>query len=167
MKTRRGVVSLVLASLVAASCLAADPVPASLLGDWQMTEGSGSSYQNPNTGAPSAPNLNVYAYRILPDGTYQHAALLTSTLYDCTMQIQGFETGVLEVAGDRIVFQDREAKLTSKDNCRPEFNYEKPGKLSQSAFRWRLERDADGDVLVLRWPNGKEDRYHRAKKDPE
>ena len=167
MQTREGVACFLFTWFLAASSLAADPVPASLLGDWQMTEGSGSSYRNPDTGTQSAPNVNVYAYRIQADGSYQHAALLTSTLQDCTMQIFGFEAGVLEVEGDRIVFEDREAKLTSKDNCRPEFNYEKPGKLSRTAFRWRLEHGADGDILVLRGSDAKEDRYHRVKKNPD
>jgi hypothetical protein len=167
MKTRRGVPIPLIVCLLAGCCLGASPVPARLQGDWQMTEGSGSVYRDPGTGTQSVPTINVYAYLILPDGAYHHAALLTSTRSDCTMQIFVFETGVLEVNGDRIVFEDRKARLTSKDNCRPEFNYEKPGKLSRSAFRWRLEQDGDGDVLILRGPDGKEDRYHRKAEDPD
>jgi len=136
--------------------------PKELIGDWKMSQGTGSSYRDARTGSHSAPNINNYVYRIEPNGGYQHAAMLSSSLYNCTMQILGFEIGALTVEGSKLTFEDQGATITSKDSCRKEWNYQKQGRLSKQTFTWRVERDSQGStVLILRWPDGKQDRYYK------
>jgi hypothetical protein len=136
-------------------------VPPELVGTWVMREGSGSSYRDTRTGQLSAPNANAFKYTIFPDGRYQHAALLSSSLYQCTMQIFGFETGRVDVLGGVIVFTDHTATLKSTDNCRPQWNYEKPGELGRQRYEWRLARDPLGIKLILLRPGGKQDVFYR------
>jgi hypothetical protein len=136
-------------------------VPPELVGKWVMRQGSGSAYRDRQTGQFSAPNTNTFAYGILADGRFEHAALLTSSLYQCTMQIFGYETGRVQISGDEITFVDQSATLTSTDSCRPQWNYEKPGKLGRMQYRWRLMRDQFGLALVLVRANGAEDVFYR------
>jgi hypothetical protein len=155
--------------MMAASCLPlfaapADDqaaVPPELVGKWVMREGSGSAYRDRQTGQSGAPNANTFAYAIAADGRFEHAALLTSSLYQCTMQIFGYETGRVQISGDEITFVDQSATLKSTDSCRPQWNYEKPGKLGRTQYRWRLMRDQFGLALVLVRANGKEDVFYR------
>lgn len=136
-------------------------VPAELVGKWIMRQGSGSSYRDPQTGSLSAPNASTFTYTIFADGRFEHAALLSSSLYQCTMQIFGFETGQVEVAGAVVTFTDERATLKSRDTCRAQWNYEKPGKLSRTQLGWRLSRDEYGVKLILVHPGGREDSYYR------
>lgn len=137
------------------------PVPAELVGKWTMRTGSGSSYRDPQTGNYGAPNGNVFTYTIFPDGRYEHAALLSSSLYQCTMQIFGHETGHMEFGNGRITFVDEAGTFKSRDNCRPQWNYDKPGKSSRLSVGWRIERDQYGLKLVLTRAGGSEESYYR------
>ena len=136
-------------------------VPAELVGKWTMREGSGTSYRDSRTGQISAPNANTYTYTISTNGRFEHAALLSSSLYQCTMQMFGIETGRVELSGERITFVDHTAAIKSTDTCRPEWNYEKAGKLSRVQYGWRLDRDKQGRKLILIKARGKEDAYYR------
>lgn len=126
-----------------------------------MREGTGTSYRDPQTGQFSAPNANTYRYTISADGRFEHAALLSSTLYQCTMHMFGFETGRVEIAGDSITFVDQSATIKSTDSCRSQWNYQKAGNLSRMQYGWRLGRDQYGLKLILIGPRGKEDAYYR------
>ena len=137
------------------------PFPQELAGRWILREGTGSTYRDSRTGQTSAPNASVFTYTIYPDGRYEHAALISSTLYQCTMQIFGYESGHADVAGNTITFTDQAASLKSTDNCRPQFNYEKPGKTGSLNVGWRLERYPQGTKLVLFDRNGKEQTFYR------
>ncbi len=150
-----------LSAALCAAQAAESPVPPELIGTWVMREGSGSSFRDTRTGQFSAPNANVFRYVIQANGRYEHAALLSSSLYQCTMQVFGYETGAMEFEGDLVTFTDDAAKLKSTDNCRPQWNYEKPGKLGRQRYQWRLSRDQFGLKLILVRPGGKEDVFYR------
>ena len=147
--------------IFAASHHAQTPVPSQLVGKWTLREGSGTSYRDSRTGQFSAPNANTYTYTISANGRFEHAALLSSSLYQCTMQMFGFETGRVEVAGDRIAFTDLSATIRSVDSCRPQWNYEKGGNLTRTEYAWRLAQDEFGQKLILLGRGGKEDAYYR------
>lgn len=136
-------------------------VPAEMTGQWLMREGSGSSYVSPSTGSYSAPNANAYQYKIFADGRFQHAALLSSSLYNCTMQFFGYETGIVEVQGNRVTFSEQTSKVKSVDNCRPQWNYEKPTPLNRKSSYWRVDRDQYGQRLVLSNEKGQELVFYR------
>ena len=144
-------------ALIAAS----SAVPNELVGKWTMRTGSGSSYRDPQTAHYGAPNGNVFTYTIFPDGRYEHAALLSTSLYRCTMQIFGYETGRIELGGGSLTFADEAGTFKSYDTCRPQWNYEKPGKISRLTVRWRIERDKYGLKLVLKRAAGTEESYYR------
>lgn len=153
-----------LAPLLCCAALLADPgeLPPELSGKWTMRTGSGSSYRDPATGQHSAPTGNIFTYTIFPDGRYEHAALLSSSLYQCTMQIFGHETGHIVVGGDgSITFADESGTFKSRDTCRPQWNYEKPGKISRLRVGWRIERDRIGLKLVITRPGGTQESYYR------
>ncbi len=137
--------------------------PKELIGDWKMSRGTGSSYRDARTGSYTPPDINSFVYRIEPNGAFQHLAMLSSSLGNCTMQILGYEIGALTVEGTKLTFEDQGATITSKDTCRREWNYQKAGRLSKQSYVWRVEHDNMGTALILRWPDGKEDRYYKAK----
>lgn len=155
------------AALAAAAETAGDQqrtaVPEQLVGRWLTSSGSGSSYHDPATGTYSAPNSSQFAYEFQPDGTFEHAALIQSSLYNCTMTVFGYEAGTVAFDGPGLTVVPQTAVLRSTDTCVAENNYEKPGDTSESRFTWRLEPDplGDGTVLILTWPTGFEEIFRR------
>lgn len=151
------------AFLAAVSGVCHAAVPASLVGDWITSSGSGTSYYDPTTGHQGPPNSKQFAYRFNADGTFEHAALLQSALYNCAMTFLGYESGTLVVDGSSLVVRPQVATLRSTDTCVADNNYERPGDTSASQFTWRLEPDpyGEGQVLVLTWTNGFEEVFRR------
>ncbi|MFN2493699.1 MAG: hypothetical protein ABR501_12545, partial [Pyrinomonadaceae bacterium] len=72
-------------------------VPAELVGEWIARKGSGSSYVNPGTGSYSAPDATIDSYKFFSDGTYEHAMLMQTSLYNCSTTILGREVGPVQV----------------------------------------------------------------------
>jgi len=151
----------VLAVAFAGVCHGAVPEP--LVGDWTTSSGSGTSYADPSTGQHGPPNSRQFAYRFNRDGTFEHAALLQSSLYNCAMAFFGYESGTVVFDGLNLKVVPQVATIRSTDTCVAENNYERSGDTSVSEFVWRLEPDpyGDGQVLVLTWPNGFEEIFRR------
>lgn len=151
-----------LGALQACSCAPDTPrseVPSQLVRVWGSSSGSGSGYYDPGSGSYGAPNSSQFRYQFYSDGSYEHAALLQSSLYNCTMKVFGYERGTVVFTSSTVTVYPLEATLRSEDNCVAENNYEKPGDKSVVQYTWRMGTDpVDGaTTLILTWPNGFEE----------
>lgn len=124
-------------------------VPAELIGEWTASKGSGPGYYNPSTGSSSAPNATIDSYKFFSDGTYEHAMLMQSSLYNCTITILGREVGPVTVRGSEFTITPRPGTLDNKDSCSPSLNSRKETTFDPTTFRWQLERDEYGVKVCL------------------
>lgn len=129
-------------------------VPAELVGEWIARRGSGSGYYNPTTGQTSGPNATVDSYKIFADGTYEHAMLMQSALYNCTTTIMGRETGPINVQGSTFVLTPRPGTLDSKNSCSPSLNENKQTTFDPQTYSWRIQRGEYGLELCLQRSDG-------------
>lgn len=136
-------------------------VPAELLGEWRARRGSGSSYYNPNSGSYSAPNATIDSYKFFADGTYEHAMLMTNSLYNCTIRVFGRETGKTSVNGSRLTITPGPGTLEYTDNCRPQMNSKKATQMEQKNWQWEIGRDKQGVKLCVRDAQGASACYYR------
>ncbi|MDQ2938120.1 MAG: hypothetical protein M3R67_11510 [Acidobacteriota bacterium] len=136
-------------------------VPAELVGEWLARKGSGSSYVNPGTGSYSAPNATIDSYKFFSDGTYEHAMLMQSSLYNCTTTIVGREVGPVNVQGSELTITPRPGTLDYKSSCSPSLNSLKETKFDPSSFKWQLERDEYGLKLCLQRSDGVAGCYYK------
>jgi hypothetical protein len=140
---------------------ASQNVPANLVGEWHARRGSGSSFFNPNTGSYGAPNATIDSYKFLPDGSYEHAILMQSSLYNCTIRIFGRETGSANVDGDTLTITPGPGTLEYNDNCRPNLNSKKVTHMEGDRWQWHLDRDEYGTKLCVRDQKGASACYYR------
>lgn len=139
-------------------------VPAQLAGEWlYRISGSSINYKN-DVGEYTDPSGELSGYKLKANGTYEHGFLLSSSLYSCNTTIFGYETGVWGVQGNQIIFNDKTATITSKDNCRKAGNYVKKRELRNYSYPFRVERDEYGLKMVLILGDGGEEPYY--KQDP-
>lgn len=124
-------------------------VPAELVGEWIARKGSGTSYVNPGTGSYSAPDATIDSYKFFSDGTYEHAMLMQTSLYNCTTTILGREVGPVNVQGSQFTITPRPGTLDYKSSCSPSLNSLKETNFDPSTFKWQLERDEYGVKLCL------------------
>lgn len=139
----------------------ATTAPSALVGEWQARRGSGSSYYNPNSGSYSAPNATIDSYKFFADGTYEHAMLMTNSLYNCTIRVFGRETGKAVVEGNRLTITPGPGTLEYTDNCRPQMNSKKATKMDQKKWQWEIGRDELGVKLCVRDAEGASACYYR------
>ena len=139
----------------------ATTVPAELVGEWQARRGSGSSYYNPNSGSYSAPNATIDSYKFFADGTYEHAILMTNSLYNCTIRVFGRETGKAWIAGNRLTITPGPGTLEYTDTCRPQMNSKKATQMDQKKWQWEIGRDEQGLKLCVRDDQGASACYYR------
>jgi hypothetical protein len=135
-----------------------------LAGEWlYRISGSNITFTD-GAGGYASPSGELSGYKLKSDGTYEHGYMLSSSLYSCNTRIFGFETGTWWVDGDKLVFKDKTATLTSTDNCHKEWNYEKKRELGYYYYQFRLERDEYGLKIVFLKSDGNRDEYY--KQDP-
>jgi hypothetical protein len=135
-----------------------------LAGEWlYRISGSGITYTD-GAGRYADPSGELSGYKLKADGTYEHGYLLSSSLYSCNLKIFGHETGTWWIDGDKLVFKDKTATLTSKDNCNKSGNYEKKRELGYYYYEFRLERDEYGLKIAFLKTDGNRDEYY--KQDP-
>lgn len=137
------------------------PVRADLVGEWFQSRMSTVEFTNPNTGSYSDPSGEHTNVRFFPDGSFKLGWLKQSALYSCTMRLFGYKTGVYTLDASGLRMEDREATLTSSDNCRPQWNYQKAVPLKSFVYEPHLGRTKYGIVLVLRRSDGKDEVYER------
>jgi hypothetical protein len=128
------------------------PNPADLIGEWYQSNVSTIDFVNSNTGAHTAPSGDRLNVRFFPDGTYKMGWLLQSSLYGCTSTVFGYKVGVYALDGTALRMQERSYSLTSKDNCHPEWNYEKHPPLKSGTVQVRMARTKYGPAIV--WHEG-------------
>lgn len=136
-------------------------VPSELVGEWQARRGSGSSYYNPNSGSYSAPNATIDSYKFFADGTYEHAMLMTNSLYNCTIRVFGRETGKTSINGNNLTITPGPGTLEYTDNCRPQMNSKKATQMDQKNWQWEIGRDEQGIKLCVRDAQGASACYYR------
>jgi hypothetical protein len=135
-----------------------------LAGEWLYRISGSSITFTDGAGGYAAPSGELSGYKLKPNGSYEHGYMLSSSLYSCNTRIFGFETGTWWVDGDKLVFKDKTATLTSTDNCHKEWNYEKKRELGYYYYQFRLERDEYGLKIVFLKSDGNRDEYY--KQDP-
>ena len=143
------------------SILPGSPDRAQLMGEWFQSEMRDTEFSNPNTGARSGPSGERTNIRFLPDGTFKLGWLKQSALYNCTMSVFGYKTGLYKMDGSTLTIEDREATLTSRDNCHPQWNYKKEVPLKTFTYQVLRGQTKYGLVLVLRHADGKDEIYER------
>ena len=115
-----------------------------LAGEWlYRIRGSSITYTD-GAGGYADPSGELSGFKLRANGTYEHGYLLSSSLYGCNTKIFGYETGTWSVQGDKLIFKDKTASLTSKDTCNASGNYQKKRELSHYYYNFRLERDEYG-----------------------
>jgi hypothetical protein len=135
-----------------------------LTGEWLYRISGSTSTFTDGAGGYAAPSGELSGYKLRADGTYEHGYMLSSSLYSCNTRIFGYETGTWWIDGDKLVFKDKTATLTSTDNCNKSFNYEKKRELGYYYYQFRLERDEYGFKIVFLKSDGNRDEYY--KQDP-
>lgn len=135
-----------------------------LAGEWLYRISGSTITFTDGAGGYAAPSGELSGYKIRADGTYEHGYLLSSSLYSCNTRVFGYETGTWWVDGNKLVFKDKTATLTSTDNCNKSFNYQKKRELAYYYYEFRLERDEYGEKIVFLKSDGNRDEYY--KQDP-
>jgi hypothetical protein len=135
-----------------------------LTGEWLYRISGSTITFTDGAGGYAAASGELSGYKLKPDGTYEHGYMLSSSLYSCNTRIFGFETGTWWIDGDKLVFKDKTATLTSTDNCNKSFNYEKKRELGYYYYQFRLERDEYGEKIAFLKTDGTRDEYY--KQDP-
>jgi hypothetical protein len=132
-----------------------------LTGEWLYRISGSTITFTDGSGGYAAPSGELSGYKLKSDGTYEHGYMLSSSLYSCNTRIFGFETGTWWIDGDKLVFKDKTATLTSGDNCNKSFNYEKKRELSYYYYDFRLERDEYGEKIAFLKTGGTRDEYYK------
>lgn len=132
-----GIIGMLLAAAVAGQA------PAELVGEWAMAEGSN----------PSA------SYRIGADGRFTYSSSSVTVSPGCDTRVIATAEGQVSVEGSLLHLDSVTASFRSVNTCRPKWDYEKPGQAGRNSFRWRIEREASGPVLVLHQRSGLVQRY--------
>ena len=144
-----------------AAAVSGGRMPAQLVGEWMSMSTSSVTYVDRTTGSSAPPSGNGGMYKFFPDGRYEYAGLLQSSMYNCTMTITPFERGTVRIEGNTIHFDSAGGTLTSKDNCNRQYNYEKPIPPNTTTYTWRLERDQYGVKFCYVKPGVKESCAYR------
>jgi hypothetical protein len=117
-------------------------IPSALIGTWILRKGSGSGYVNPATGTTGGPNATLHSYTFRPNGTFEYALLMQSSLYQCTTAINAYETGTFEADAATVSFYTKKATKSFQDNCRPNLNSSEPAEVrAPLKLYYRLARD--------------------------
>jgi hypothetical protein len=135
-----------------------------LAGEWlYRIRGSSITYTD-GVGGYADPGGELSGYKLRADGTYEHGYLLSSSVYSCNTRVFGHETGTWKIDGDKLVFKDKTATITSTDNCNKSGNYVKKRELGNYYYKFRLERDEYGLKIAFLKTDGNRDEYY--KQDP-
>jgi hypothetical protein len=135
--------------------------PSNLGGEWLYRISGSTITFTDGSGGYAAPSGEMSGYKLKANGTYEHGYLLSSSLYSCNTRIFGYETGTWWIDGDKLVFKDKTATLTSTDNCNKSGNYNKKREPGYYYYQFRLERDEYGLKIVFLKSDGNRDEYYK------
>jgi hypothetical protein len=139
-------------------------VPAELVGSWYYGSVSPTNYYNPGSGQWSNAYGEGMFYTFKADGTFEFGYEVQAGSYGCTNTVMWYKSGGVNAdpSAQTVTVRPRVALLNSKDNCRPEWNYEKEIDKSPEQLSWRFGQDDWGyDALFLRFPSGEEIAFYR------
>lgn len=134
-----------LSLLVVLAAAALAETPRELVGEWANIEGS---------------NPAVF-YRITADGRFEHSSTSITAADGCDMRITAASEGQIAVEHGILHLNPVSARFRSVNNCRPKWDFEKPGQLGRNSFRWRISREGPAWVLVLQQRSGTVQRYFK------
>ena len=120
-------------------------VPSELRGDWFIGSLSSIDYYDRTTGTWAEESGEGFYFIFSPDGLYEQGAVITSTVFNCTMKLQGSERGTVEVSGDKLIVHRNVGKTKVTNNCgREGVNDMEP---ASTVWTWRIDVDENG----VRW----------------
>ena len=119
---------------------AAQPLPDELTGVWTSAEESA-----------------ALRYVFVADGGYAHAGVLVQDRMEGTFRFAVTESGSVRLRGQRLTLTPLRARQIMQDPEDPANSFDKPGRLEDSVFTWRV----DGDLLMLADPEGSVVTYRR------
>ncbi len=134
-------------------------VPAALLGSWYYGSVSPTNYYDPGSGQWSTGYGAGMFYTFRADGTFEFGYAVQAGSYGCTNSVMWYKAGRVDAdpALPLVTTRPDVALLNSRDNCRPEWNYEKPIDPSPERLRWRFGVDEwGGEALFLTFATGEE-----------
>lgn len=127
-----------LLTLFAAALAALAETPSELVGEWASVEGS-----NPNV-----------VYKITADSRFVQTTNAVALSPGCDTRTESASEGRLTVEGGMLHLDAVTARFHSVNTCRPRWDYEKPGQVGRSSFRWRVAREGPVWMLVLEQRSG-------------
>ena len=134
-----------------------------LVGSWYYGSVSPTNYYNGSGQWSNAYGEGMF-YTFKANGTFEFGYRIYAGSYGCTNTVMWYKSGsaTSDVAAKTVMVRPKVALLNSKDNCRPEWNYEKEIDKSPEQLSYRFGRDEwDGDALFLRFPTGEEIAFYR------
>lgn len=124
-----------------------------LTGKWRSSSVASVQYKNSYTGVMAPTSGHSFFYEFLPDGTYRNNGLLQMTTYGCTSSVYRENSGRYRIEGNHLYIEPGRGIVKSKV-CGSQPS-EKPDNLEISAYVFRFEPGANGEVLVINGVDGK------------
>jgi hypothetical protein len=131
----------------------AGAAPSALIGKW-LERG------DPDGSDDTANRTFEYAFEA--SGEYTYSALVITAQAGCTAKLFGYEEGDVSADSATLALAPSLAKLHAEDSCNARNTGDRPGKLDNRRFPWRIEQSQEGPPrLILTWPNGWEEVFVR------
>lgn len=129
--------------------------PGELFGSWRTSQVSMLVYQNQVTGSTTPGSGTSMQYRFHPDGRFEYAGYLQSTMYNCTTMLFNPMEGAYRVEGARLVLTPRSNVWRMTNNCAKSQNKESAGKMEPVAYDISFKQDGGRLFLCLAGADGK------------
>lgn len=136
--------------------------PAALAGTWSHGSISVTGWEGPN-GAWKPGTGSGSALRLDPDGRFEKAAMLETTVGACTTSAFQWSTGRWSADGATFTLREEKSRFRFADGCNPGKNYENSPDLETDVRRYELSQDhaTHQPVLKLFTKDGNADTYYK------
>jgi hypothetical protein len=126
------------------------PAPANaLVGSWFFGSVPAVGYYNPVTGSWAPPTGGGVRYQFRADGSYTYNLLIQSSVFGCTTSAFVYTEGRYHLEGQVLMLVPTLSRLKGEDNCNPQNNYERAGRLEPRYYLWQVGVDEGVVVLAL------------------
>jgi hypothetical protein len=132
-----------------------------LLDSWRSTRISMLQYQNTITGSMTPGNGSSLSYKFFPDGRFEFAGYMQTTVYNCTTTYFNPMSGTYSVEGSRVILTPVKNVWQSRSACYPSQNKDLPGKMDVQVYSFRVKTVNGKESLCLSASDGKEACYYR------
>ena len=136
-------------------------VPSELVGSWRTGHVSLLQYQDTITGSSTPANGSSFSYKFKPNGTFEFAGLMNSTMYNCTTSLFNYKAGVAKVEGNELKLIPSKDNWKNQFSCYPNKNSEKEGKMEEETYTWEIKQDGDREMLCLTGSSGNESCFQK------